>query len=147
MQGYTGVAAVDQRHQVIVAAQAHGSGSEQELLGLITEALEPVRAPDTVVCTDSGYYSKSNLKELEARGIEAFIPDNGYRKRDVRYLGQDSHKAKPDALWDKSPKQRKPKRFRPADFQVAKDLSLHLSGRQAALPQRYQLQHRRAPSR
>ena len=32
IQGYSGVAAVDSRHQVIVEAQAHGTGSEQELL-------------------------------------------------------------------------------------------------------------------
>ena len=32
IQGYTGVAAVDAKHQVIVDAQAHGTGSEQELL-------------------------------------------------------------------------------------------------------------------
>ena len=32
VQGYTGVAAVDDKHQIVVEAQAHGSGSEQELL-------------------------------------------------------------------------------------------------------------------
>ena len=32
IQGYTGVAAVDSRHQIIVAANALGSGSEQEIL-------------------------------------------------------------------------------------------------------------------
>jgi transposase len=32
IQGYTGVAAVDDRHQIIVEAQAHGTGSEQALL-------------------------------------------------------------------------------------------------------------------
>jgi len=32
IQGYTGVAAVDAKHQIIVDAQAHGTGSEQELL-------------------------------------------------------------------------------------------------------------------
>ncbi|WP_137940535.1 hypothetical protein [Chitinivorax sp. B] len=32
IQGFTGVAAVDAKHQIIVEAQAHGSGSEQELL-------------------------------------------------------------------------------------------------------------------
>ena len=30
-QGYPGVAAVDQAHQIIVEAQAHGTGSEQEV--------------------------------------------------------------------------------------------------------------------
>jgi hypothetical protein len=32
IQGYTGVAAVDEKHQIIVEAQAHGTGAEQELL-------------------------------------------------------------------------------------------------------------------
>ena len=32
IQGYTAVAAVDGKAQVIVAAQAHGSGSEQSVL-------------------------------------------------------------------------------------------------------------------
>ena len=44
------------------------------------------------------------MKHLEAQRIEANIPDNGYRKRDPRYEGQDKHQAKPDPLWDKRPK-------------------------------------------
>jgi hypothetical protein len=124
VQGYTGVAAVDEKHQIIVEAQAHGSGSEQELLWPVTEGLEGVRADHTVLCADSGYHSEDNLKALEARGIQAFIPDNGYRKRDARYDGQDQHKAKPDALWDKSEKPAaKPELFKPCDFTVAQDLS------------------------
>jgi transposase len=123
VQGYTGVAAVDEKHQVIVEAQAHGSGSEQELLAPMLDGLAPVTTPGSVVSADSGYHSEDNLKDLEARGIQAFIPDNGYRKRDPRYQDQEQHKAKPEALWDKSKKPVKPKRFRPRDFQVAEDLS------------------------
>jgi len=124
VQGYTGVAAVDEQHQIIIEAQAHGSGSEQELLLPVVEALDELRAPHTIVAADSGYYSQANLKELEAKAIEAFIPDNGYRKRDSRYAGQEQHKAKPDALWDKSEKAaNKPRLFRPCDFQVAEDFS------------------------
>ena len=41
IQGYTGVAAVDEKHQIIVEAQAHGTGSEQELLVPVVEATEP----------------------------------------------------------------------------------------------------------
>jgi transposase len=124
VQGYTGVAAVDEKHQIVVEAQAHGSGSEQELLEPMVAALEDKRTADTVFCTDSGYHSEDNLQGLEARGIEAFIPDNSYRKRDARYAGQDQHKAKPEALWDKSEKPAaKPKLFQPHEFQVAQDLS------------------------
>ena len=83
IQGYTGVAAVDEKLQVIVAAQAHGTGSEQELLVPVVEALQPLCAEHSVIAADSGYHSKANLEKLEADQIEAFIPDNGYRKRDT----------------------------------------------------------------
>jgi transposase len=124
VQGYTGVAAVDEKHQIIVDAQAHGTGSEQELLLPVTEAIQPIAKQHIVVCADSGYHSEDNLKQLEDKGIEAFIPDHNYRKRDPRYAGQEQHSAKPDALWDKSEKPaEKPKLFQPREFQVAADQS------------------------
>jgi transposase len=123
IQGYTGVAAVDEKHQIVVEAQAHGVGQEQELLAPVVEALAPIRVPETVLSADSGYHSKDNVKRLAAAGIEAFIPDNGYRKRDARYAGQAKHRAKPDPLWNKAKKANKPTLFQPADFQVAADRS------------------------
>jgi len=116
IQGYTAVAAVDEKAQVIVDAQAHGTGSEQELLQPVVKALEAWRKEDTQYAADAGYHSKANLKALAEAGIEAFIPDNGYRKRDERYAGQERHKAKPDPLWDKSGQEKKAKRFTPDDF-------------------------------
>jgi hypothetical protein len=124
IQGYTEVAAVDEQNQIIVEAQAHGTGSEQELLLPVTEAIQPIAKQDTVLCADSGYHSEDNLKALEDQGIEAFIPDQLYRQRDPRYEGQPAHTSKPEALWDKSKKPPKnPKLFQPADFQVAPDRS------------------------
>jgi transposase len=123
IQGYTAVAAVDEKHQIIVDAQAHGVGQEQELLAPVVEALEQMRTPETVLTADSGYHSKDNVKRLAAAGIDALIPDNGYRKRDARYAGQEKHRAKPDALWNKTKKVQKPKLFVPTDFQVAADRS------------------------
>ena len=38
------------------------------------------------------------------------------RKRDERFAGQDKHKSKPDALWDKSPGKKKTRLFGPKDF-------------------------------
>jgi transposase len=46
IQGYTAVAAVDEKHQVIVEAQAHGVGQEQELLAPVVEALAPRRTEE-----------------------------------------------------------------------------------------------------
>lgn len=125
IQGYTAVAAVDEKHQIIVAAQAHGVGQEQELLQPVLDALQPHCAADTVVTADSGYHSKVNLDALEKRNIEAFIPDHGYRKRDERYRDQDRHRDQPDPLHDKRPQHSKQKRklFAIDAFRPAPDLS------------------------
>lgn len=121
IQGYTGVAAVDAKSQIVVDAQAHGTGSEQELLLPVVEATEPFRTPDTTICADAGYHSEANLKALADAGIDAYVCDNEYRSRDARYAGQTSHKAKPDPLWDKRKADKKTRCFRPADFTLADD--------------------------
>lgn len=123
IQGYTGVAAVDDKAQIILDAQAHGTGSEQELLLPVVEASAPWRTTGTVVCADAGYHSEANLAQLANQQINAYICDNGYRQRDPRYAGQDKHTAKPDPLWDKRPKAKKTQCFTPADFQLAEDHS------------------------
>jgi transposase len=102
IQGYAGVAAVDGRHQVIVEAQAHGTGSEQELLMLMVEAIRDVLTDDSIITADGGYHSEANLKALDAMGIEALIADNNMRSRDERFATQDRHKQQPDPLYNKS---------------------------------------------
>ena len=116
IQGYTGVAAVDEKAQIIVDAQAHGTGSEQALLEPVIDATNALRGADTCYTADAGYHSRQALEHLEAAGITAFIPDNGYRKRDPRYAGQEHHTAKPDPLWDKRPKRVSSRCYTPADF-------------------------------
>ena len=119
IQGYTGVAAVDEKNQIIVEAQAHGTGSEQELLVPVVEATGPWRTESTVITADAGYHSEDNLKKLAEAKVDAYIPDNGYRQRDERYAGQEVHKEKRDPLYDKSGKSdaKKAKLFRPKDFE------------------------------
>jgi hypothetical protein len=116
IQGYTGVAAVDSAHQIIVEAQAHGSGSEQALLLPVVEAMRDLIETDSIVTADAGYHSKDNLAQLEKLQVEALIADNGMRKRDERFAGQGKHKTKPDPLWDKTPEEKKDKLFGPKDF-------------------------------
>jgi transposase len=123
IQGYTGVAAVDEKHQIIVEAQAHGVGQEQELLVPMIEALQPQLAPESVITADAGYHSAANLAELERRSIDAYIPDAGYRKRDPRFAAQQRHRDKPDPLYDKTPKPDKPQLFSAQAFRPAEDLS------------------------
>ena len=117
IQGYTGVAAVDAKYPVIVEAQAHGTGSEQELLLPVVEGFRDLIDNDSLITADAGYHSEENLKGLAAKGIEALIADNGTRQRDERFAGQVQHKDKPDPLWDKSAGENKDQLFGPKDFE------------------------------
>lgn len=135
MQGYCGVAAVDAKHQIIVDAQAHGTGSEQSLLMPVVRAVVPLLAKDagsngtnintnanannkgTLITADAGYHSEANLAALAAMNINALIADNGMRGRDERFADQAKHKVKADPLHDKRGTAHGAERlFRPSDF-------------------------------
>jgi transposase len=116
IQGYTGVAAVDSAHQIIVEAQAHGTGAEQELLVPVVEALAPHLGAATCVTADAGYHSEANLRALAERGVDALVADDGMRQRDARFATQDRHRAAPHPLRDLTGGRPEPRVFRPADF-------------------------------
>ncbi len=116
IQGYTGVAAVDEAHQIIVEAQAHGTGSEQELLLPIVRATRSIAKPETLYTADAGYHSETNLKKLAEEEIPALIADNGMRKRDERFKDQGKYKVLPDPLYDKAHPKKPGKCYRPSDF-------------------------------
>jgi hypothetical protein len=118
IQGYTGVAAVDSQHQIIVEAQAHGTGSEQELLLPVVDAMADLLEPDSLITADAGYHSENNLKELHERRIHALIADNGMRQRDERFASQARHKTRPDPLANKTPAVTAATsgKFQPGDF-------------------------------
>ena len=116
IQGFCGVAAVDDKHQIIVDAQAHGTGSEQELLIPVVNAIAPYMNDDSLITADAGYHSEANLKKLSEMEIDALIADNNMRQRDERFADQDKHKAKPHPLHDKRPAKPESK-FAPKDFQ------------------------------
>lgn len=115
IQGYAAIAAVDSKAQIIVAAQAHGSGSEQSMLVPMVERTAALRSAHTIVTADAGCHSEANLRALYERNVPALIADNLMRRRDERFTGQAKYKALPDPLWDKAvtPKASK---FTPADF-------------------------------
>ncbi len=116
IQGYTAVAAVDAKHQIIVAAAAHGTGSEQALLIPIVEAAAPYRHRQTLITADAGYYSKNNLVALDAMNVDALIADNQLRKRDERFETQAQHQVKPNPLYDKSGNKKKTPCYKPDHF-------------------------------
>jgi hypothetical protein len=116
IQGYTGVAAVDARHQIIVDAQAHGTGSEQALLMPVVGATAPLCTPDTLITADAGYHSDANLKALAEQNRPALIADNQMRKRDARFKDQGKYKAQPDPLYDKAHPKKAAGHYLPKDF-------------------------------
>lgn len=116
IQGYTGVAAVDAKHQIIVDAQAHGTGSEQELLLPVVAATAAQRTDQTLITADAGYHSDANLKALAEQEIPALIADNQMRQRDERFKDQDKYKALPDPLYDKAHPKKGARHYRPKDF-------------------------------
>ena len=122
IQGYTGVAAVDARHQIIVEAQAHGTGSEQELLVPVVNALQralsdtPLLTDTSLLTADAGYHSEANLKALAELKVDALIADNALRQRDARFATQARHQQTPDPLHDKSGKKKPIPVYGPDDF-------------------------------
>ncbi len=121
IQGYTGVAAVDARHQIIVEAQAHGTGSEQELLIPVVKAMQDTLTADTLITADAGYHSEANLKALDKMKVDALIADNNMRSRDERFKEQDKYKALPNPLHDKGGKPKQAARYQPRDFDYDKE--------------------------
>ena len=118
IQGYAAQAAVDSAHQIIIAADVIGSGSEQAMLLPMIEQAGHYRAAHTWVTADAGYHSDANVQQLKDQHIRALIADNQMRKRDERLASQDKHTAKPDPLTKKAATgQTQPiRKFQPKDF-------------------------------
>jgi transposase len=116
IQGYTGVAAVDAKHQVVVHAEAFGTGDEhgllEPMLDGIKENLDDNIMERSQVLADSGFHSATTLSRLEEEGIDAYIADTRFRSRDPRFADAGRHKPQ-------APK--KPQingRYTPEDFQA-----------------------------
>lgn len=123
IQGYAAQAAVDSAHQIIVAADVIGSGSEQAMLLPMIEQCQPYREEHTLITADAGYHSDANVKQLMLQNIPAMIADNQMRSRDERFETQGKYKIKPDPLSEKKAtgQGQEVKRFQPKDFTFNND--------------------------
>lgn len=121
IQGYTGTAAVDGKAQVVVHAEAFGTGQENALLPQIAAATrehfesigrgEAVRG--ALHLADSGYHSEDTLQRLHEQGVDALVADTGFRSRDPRFA--EAYKHKP-LHKQRLPGERRSKWFVPKDF-------------------------------
>ncbi|MBT3271871.1 MAG: IS1182 family transposase [Spirochaetales bacterium] len=108
IQGYNGIAAVDEKHQLIVWAEAFGDSTESQhfpdILAGIKTNFSDIGASDdifdeAVVTADSGFHSNKNMQLILENDITAFVADNQFRKRDVRFDSAQEHKKKRVENW------------------------------------------------
>lgn len=96
IQGYIGVAAVDSKHQVVVHAEAFGAAQEHDLLlPMIAGTKENLGEEvfgKAAVTADSGYHNENNMKSLFEQGIDGYVADTQFRKRDPRFATAARHK-------------------------------------------------------
>ncbi len=110
IQGYNGVAAVDNKHQIVIAAEAFGQGPENNLFAPITEAVKrnlgDKAVADSKITADSGFHSQATLQHCQDEHLDAYIADGNFRKRDPRFSTFERFK----------PKERQRKYFKSEDF-------------------------------
>jgi transposase len=104
MQGYNANAIVDEKHQIVVHAEAFGKGEDassmEPMLDGAEERLEAIgwEGPikDKQVSADTGYYSVKNLEACKEHEVDAYVPDPKFRKRDVRFADAGRHRRSVD---------------------------------------------------
>jgi transposase len=79
---YNAQAAVDEHQQVIIAADVTNQSYDVDhLLPMVDQAQENTASSLRVLSADAGYSSADNLERLEARNIDAYIPDDQDQSR------------------------------------------------------------------
>jgi transposase len=109
LQGYNANAIVDEKHQVVLHAEAFGKGEDGANMGPVLEgAKEKLEAigwedplKDRQISADTGYYSVKNLEVCKDLEVDAYVPDPQFRKRDVRFADAGRHRRSVDKRHDK----------------------------------------------
>jgi transposase len=79
---YNAQAAVDEHRQVIIAADVTNESYDVDhLVAMVDQVEENTASSVSVLSADAGYSSADNLEQLEARKIDAYIPDDQYQSR------------------------------------------------------------------
>lgn len=101
IQGYNAQALVDDKHQIILNAEAMGNGQDHDNLKPMLEGAKKNMQTigkgedyfkDKKLSADCNYHNKDNLAICDTEKIDAYIPDPQFRKRDVRFAEQDRFK-------------------------------------------------------
>jgi transposase len=93
LQGYNANAIVDEKHQIVVHAEAFGKGEDgsnmEPMLEGTKDKLEAIGwekpLKDRRISADTGYYSVKNLESCKELEVDAYVPDPQFRKRDILF--------------------------------------------------------------
>ncbi len=115
IQGYNGVAMVDSKNQIIVAAETYGHNHEQAVLDpMISHTrnnFQEISGENDIfdnarLTGDSDFHSEKNMAMLADQEIDAYIADPKFRSRDPRF----DHSGRYKLRDQKERKRRNPKR-------------------------------------
>jgi transposase len=121
IQGYNAQALVDEKRQIIVHAEAFSSQDHENLAPMIAGAKKNMQAvgededffEGKQITADSNYHSYTSLALCKVEGLDAYIPDIQFRKRDERFASQPRFK---DGIHPRRRQVRKTGKFSAADF-------------------------------
>jgi transposase len=109
LQGYDANAIVDEKHQVVLHAEAFGKGEDSSIMEPMLEGAktkleaagwnDPLK--DMTISADTGYYSVKNMETCEKFEVDAYIPDPQFRKRDIRFADAGRHRRSVDKRHEK----------------------------------------------
>jgi len=103
IQGYNGITIADSGNQVIMCAEAVGSGAEsgafpkmldslEDSMKMITKKEKPLKK--ALLHGDTNYFTEDNLQEAAKRKIDVLIPDPQFRRRDPYFAEKKDEKVK-----------------------------------------------------
>jgi IS5 family transposase len=94
IQGYNGQALVDSKNQVIVHAETFGEAQDHRLIPPVLdgakETMEAIGCGEDyfagkTFAADSNYHDPTNLTKCDEEGLDAYILDKRFRRRDSRF--------------------------------------------------------------
>jgi transposase len=121
IQGYNAQALVDSKHQVILAAEVFSSQDHENLEPMVMGTKKNLGALDKKgnffegkqLTADSNYHSFESLMFCKSEGVDAYIPDIQFRKRDERFTEQERFK---DGIHGRQQQEKKQEPFWVEDF-------------------------------
>ena len=100
IQGFNCQTASDEKHQIVIYAEAFGVGQDQSTLKPMIDGIRrqlnkqgeaDIFKKSVLLTADTGYSSEANMKYIFEEGINAVIPDTHFRQRDKHIVESETY--------------------------------------------------------